>query len=75
MPTSLPRAKGDEMEPIYDLLETCIVTVLDTEISYKPISAPPDQEVLAKLDLNKYGIWTFHRALRRPGEPQTKGDV
>jgi hypothetical protein len=72
---SPPRAKGMMMEPIYELLDTCVVTVLDTEISYKPISAPPDQEVRAQLELSKGGIWAFHRALRRPGDPQIKGDV
>jgi hypothetical protein len=68
-------SEEEEMEPILDLLETCVVTVLDTEISYKPISAPPDKEVHTKLELNKYGIWIFHRALKRPGDPMIKGDV
>ena len=63
------------MNPIYELLDSCTVDVLDTETIYKPLGAPPDKWLARQLDIAQGGAYIFHRALQRSGKPQVKGDA
>lgn len=63
------------MEVIEELVNTCAVVVSEEEISYAPHDAPSIQDIHHRLQISQFGAYVFHRALLRPGKPQTKGDV